>query len=110
MADDHAAEMRDYLIVHSAIAAASDLNRSATTGTRRITTSSGASTGRSPTRTPSPGRSTKKLQWPAARLYSDTNLKAEDKERLTAIVDKYRLPMLVGHLSKPVYAFNRLIG
>jgi len=87
LSEDNLSLIKDYLIVHSAIEAAGSLDRECYEWKVEYDNTISGATGMLPDEEVFASEVNKKLKWPVAKLYSDTYLKAEDKERLTGITD-----------------------
>lgn len=80
--------IRDMFIVHGVIACASDLDRECYEWSVECANTISGSTGILDDETAFSGTAAEKLVWPVARLYTETYLKQEDKDRITAMVDE----------------------
>ena len=88
LSEDNLALIRDYLIVHTAIEAAGSLDRECYEWKVEYDNTLSGATGILPDEEAFATKVNEELEWPVGKLYSDTYLKAEDKERLTGITDK----------------------
>ena len=83
LSEDNLALIRDYLIVHTAIEAAGSLDRECYEWKVEYDNTLSGATGILPDEEAFATKVNEELEWPVGKLYSDTYLKAEDKERLT---------------------------
>ena len=79
--------IRDYLIVHDVIDVAARLDRECYEWKTEYNNALDGATGIVDDATASATEVSKRLEWPVAQLYTETYLKAEDKERIAGMVD-----------------------
>ena len=80
--------IRDYMIVHAAVDAAGNLDRECYEWKIEYSNALSGAIGILPDADVFAPVVAKALEWPVARLYSDTYLKQADKDRICALVDK----------------------
>ncbi len=86
--DENLELIKDYLIVHSAIKAASDLDRECYEWDNDRSNAITGATGILPDEDVFAPDVAEKLEWPVGRLYAETYLKQEDKDRIKDMVKK----------------------
>ena len=79
---------RDYLIVHGVLSAANSLDRECYEWSCEANNAISGAAGMLDDETAFASRVSALLPWPVARLYTQTYLKQEDKDRITAVVDE----------------------
>ena len=86
--EDHLALMKDYMIVHGAISYADLLDRECYEWYNDAKNATTGSTGILDDETAFSSTTASVLGWPVGRLYTETYLKQEDKDRISAIIDE----------------------
>ena len=86
--DENLPLIRDYMIVHGVLKMAGNLDRECYEWANDCSNAISGATGILPDETAFSSAVSGTLQWPVARLYTETYLKAEDKERIAGMVDQ----------------------
>ena len=86
--DDHLPLIKDYLIVHGALDAASDLDRECYEWYYACSNAISGSSGMLDDETVFSSDVSDTLSWPVAQMYTQAYLKQEDKDRISELVDE----------------------